>query len=150
MKLEEAIQQNAFSSERIKAGINLYYTSSQLNYSNSQALKAYNISLQQFNILRILRGQKGSPIAMKDIACRMIDKMSNASRLVEKLRCKGLIERSVNTDDRRSVEIVITNAGLEVLEEASKEVEDKVINYLSAVPKEDIERLNKILDKINE
>ena len=150
MRLEEAIKQDSFSDERIKAGINIYYTSSQLNYQHNQALKAYNISLQQFNILRILRGQKGVPIAMKDVSCRMIDKMSNASRLVEKLRSKGLIERNTNHEDRRSVEIIITDAGLEVLEKASHDVEQRVTMYLGGIPKKEIQMLNMILDKINE
>jgi len=150
MKLEEAIQQESFSDERIKAGINIYYTSSQLNYQHNLALKSFNLSLQQFNILRILRGQKGVPIAMKDVSCRMIDKMSNASRLVEKLRLKGLIERTINEEDRRSVAIVITEAGMSVLEDASREVEACVTDYLDGVQGKEIEMLNTILDKINE
>ena len=88
MKIEQEIQQTVFESEYQKANINLLFTASWLNQKSAKALKPFNISWQQFNILRILRGMGDKPATIKILTERMIDKMSNASRLVEKLKQK--------------------------------------------------------------
>lgn len=150
MKLESAIKQETFPSERIKAGINLNYTVSQLSYHQNRALKPYGLSVQQFNILRILRGQKGCAVSIKELSSRMIDKMSNASRLVEKLRAKTMVERSICEDDRRSVNVFITHYGLEVLQEASDAIEQVLEGFMQHMPDAEIKRLNLILDLINQ
>ena len=93
MKIEEAIQQKSFSNEYQKVHINVLYTAAYLSQIASSALKPYKISWQQFNILRILRGLQPEPATVKLLTERMIDKMSNASRLVEKLKQKGYVEK---------------------------------------------------------
>lgn len=148
MKIEEAIQQKQFKSEHQKAHINVLYTASFLNQKTLHALKPYNISPQQFNILRILRGRHPEPASVKLLTEKMIDKMSNASRLVEKLRLKGLVERESCDDDRRKVDVKITTSGLELLEQASNTIEQMMLQELSAITAEEAEILNQVLDKL--
>jgi DNA-binding MarR family transcriptional regulator len=143
----EAIKQEKFKSEYIKADINIAYTYSYFSGQKARVLKEFDISLAQFNILRILKGLKGEPASIKLLAERMIDKMSNASRLVEKLKNKGLVNRYGCPNDRRQVEIFITEKGMEVIEEASKALE-KSINDSQNISEEEARELNHILDKM--
>src|SRR5690606_30228216 len=109
--------------------------------------KPYGISPEQYNVLRILKGQEGEPITVSSIQDRMINKMSNASRLVEKLKTKGLIKRTECSKDRRQVDIVITDNGLELLKNLKAQVEldnKKSINLNT----DEIEQLNSLLDKL--
>lgn len=116
MRLEEEIKQNKkFTSEYEKLAVNIMYTASWLEARNIQRLKPYGISPQQYNVLRILRGSSPKPLMLGEIAIRMIDKNSNATRLVEKLRLKGLVKREVCESNRRQVDIIITNKGLDLL-----------------------------------
>ena len=127
VKLEQAIQQKQFKSEFQKAQINVLYTAAWLNQQATQSLKPYKISVQQFNILRILRGMHPEPATVKLLTERMIDKMSNASRLVEKLYQKGLVERKSCASDRRRVDIVITKKGLDLVAKASETLESATL-----------------------
>jgi len=147
MRIEEEIEQKQFANEYIKAGINIMFTASFLIHKNTQVLKPFGISIQQFNILRILRGLHPEPATIKLLTKRMIDKTSNASRLVERLRQKGLVERHECEFDRRKVDILITEAGLELVNEASTALEtaDKILYPIS---KEEAKTLNAILDKL--
>lgn len=147
MRIEEEIKQRVFKSPIQKVQINIIFTAAWLNQQTSSSLKPYQLSWQQFNILRILRGMHPEPASVKLLTERMIDKMSNASRLVEKLKQKGLVERTVCLDDRRRVEVVITDQGLEVLEQASKEVEKRMLKCMEALSEEDALLLSDLLDK---
>ena len=148
MRIEDAIQQKVFSSEYQKVQINILYTASWLSQLSAQVLKPYNISWQQFNLLRILRGRYPEPATVKILMERMIDKMSNTSRLVEKLRQKGLVERKSSDDDRRQVEVTITPLGLEVLEEASDAMEKQLSTLMDRICEEEASQVNFILDKL--
>ena len=117
MSLEEDIKQERFSSEYQKLAINIAYTNSYLTNLLNKYLKPYDLSMQQYNVLRILRGQHPKPVSINTITDRMIDKMSNASRLVEKLRKKTMILRQTCTTDKRQVDVCITTKGLEILAE---------------------------------
>ncbi len=147
--LEEAIKQKKFVSDRLRLAVNLYYTQSQLQYENNTLLKPFNLSVQQYNILRIVRGQKGTPISIRDITDRMIDEMSNASRLVEKMRKKGLVDRKVCPEDRRRVEIYLTREGEEILASASDCLEQQIEERLNVLTLDEVKQLNTLLDKIN-
>ncbi|MBY0427157.1 MAG: MarR family transcriptional regulator [Cytophagales bacterium] len=147
MKLEDEIKQKKFANEYQKLAINIQYTSSWLYLKNVHALKPYDISPEQFNVLRILRGQYPNPSSILLIIERMLDKSSNASRIVEKLRVKGLVERKECLTDRRLVDVVITDKGLELLKALDIEVQ-KWLDYLSVIPLEDAEKMNDWLDKI--
>jgi DNA-binding MarR family transcriptional regulator len=148
MKIEQEIQQKVFESEYQKANINLLFTASWLNQKSAKVLKPYNISWQQFNILRILRGMGDKPATIKTLTERMIDKMSNASRLVEKLKQKGLVERMSCPSDRRQVDILITKEGLSILEEASKAMENALSDISDNFSEEEAKTLNELLDRM--
>ena len=130
MKIEEEIKQKKFKDVYHKAHINVLFTASWLSKHSTDLLKPYHISIQQFNILRILRGLYPEPATVKLLTERMIDKMSNASRLVEKLKQKGLVERRVCPSDRRRVDVRITEDGLQLLGEVSSVLEDGLNNKI--------------------
>ncbi len=148
MRIEDAIQQKKFVNELQKVHINVLFTATFLSQQSSTLLKPFNISWQQFNILRILRGMNPEPATVKLLTERMIDKMSNASRLVEKLKNKGLVERIACEEDRRRVNISITAKGLEVLKEASKCMEERFHTAYSGINEEEAKQLNELLDKM--
>lgn len=146
MKLEQEISQKKFKSEYQKAAINLIYTSNWVSAQHSSQLKSYGITPQQFNILRILRGQFPQPASIKLLKERMLDKMSDASRLVDKLLVKGLLERKTSKDDRRNVDVIITKKGLELLE--TLDYLDNSFNSIITLTNEEVEQLNNLLDKL--
>jgi len=147
MKLEEEIGQKKFKSDIQKMLINILYTSNWLQYKFSEYLKEYEITVQQFNILRILRGQYPNPARMHLLQERMLDKMSNASRLVERLRKKSLVVRKICKNDRRAVDVKITDSGMALLKELdSKEYEWQ--SRFKNMNEKDIKKLNKILDNL--
>ncbi len=149
MKLEDAIKQAPFVNQHIRAAVNLSYTVARLaNYENN-ILKPFHLSIQQYNILRILKGQRGNAIGIKEIGQRMIDQMSNASRLVEKLRSKGLVVRKACLSDRRCVEIVLTEKGENLVIQARKELDNGIINRMNCLNAEETKDLNALLDKLN-
>jgi len=115
MTIDEEIHQTNWSSFRQKAMVNTMFTSRVLEEMSVSLLKEHDLTLPQFNILRILRGQKGNPATVKLLTERMLDKSSNASRLVDKLLEKRLVQRVSCPNDRRAVEVTITPIGLEVL-----------------------------------
>ncbi len=145
--LHEEIQQTKFRNERHKAVINIIFTGNWLTSEHSRFLKEFNLSEQQFNILRILRGQAGEPASISLLKERMLDKMSDVSRLVERLRVSGLVERSVCEQDRRAVEVVITKQGLELLRRIDARA-DEVDSIVSSLTDEELRFLNFLLDKV--
>lgn len=148
MSIEKEIVQNKFESEQIKAMINFIYTANGLTLHQSQFFKQFGISSQQYNILRILKGQYPKTATVNLLIERMLDKSSNASRLVEKLKQKGLVNRVQNKEDRRSVNVKITTSGIELLEKISKSHGE--INVLNVLTDEEAVFFNQILDKIRE
>ena len=146
--LEEEINQKDFKNEHQKALVNIQVTSARVTGQMNKMLKPYNISIQQFNLLRILRGANPEPISIKILAERMIDKNSNASRLVEKLRKKELVERTLSAEDRRRVNVIITKEGLNVLSEASNIIETDMFEQMRAISVEQAKQLNLALDQL--
>jgi DNA-binding MarR family transcriptional regulator len=122
MKIEDEIQQKEFRSEMQKTLINIIFTANWVSLKFTQSLKHYDITMPQYNVLRILKGQKGTPATINSITERMLDKSSNASRLVDKLNSKGFAERRECPVDRRACDVVITEKGQELLKEIDKEV----------------------------
>lgn len=148
MRLEEEIKQSKFKDEFHKLGVNIIYSASWMSSKHLTVLKQFNLSIQQFNILRILKGRHPEPASVKLLTERMIDKMSNASRLVEKLKQKGWVERTSCPSDRRQVDIAITAEGMRVIDEASKVTETEVNETLSVLTVEEAKQLNDLLDKM--
>lgn len=147
MTIEKEIQTASFLTAHHKMMVNLSYTHSWLQTKHAEWLKPFDLSIQQFNILRILRGQFPKPASVNLLINRMVDKNSNASRLVEKLRLKELVARKPNKIDRRQVDILITNEGLDLLNELDKKYDDfeKQFHHLSM---EEAETLSNLLDKL--
>lgn len=147
MKIEEEIKQKPFKDAYSKAMVNLLYTHSYLVSRQSRLFKPYGLSPEQYNVLRILRGKHPEPTTVSSIQDRMLNKMSNASRLVEKLKQKGMVERKECAEDRRQVDITITDKGLETLSLLESEV--KKFNRDSIqLSEEEVNQLNELLDKL--
>jgi DNA-binding MarR family transcriptional regulator len=147
MSLEEEIRQTNFTNSFEKAAINILVTASWLHNHNSNRLKPYLITPEQYNVLRILKGSHPKALKLADITARMIDKNSNATRLVEKLKQKGLVDRTICEGNRRQVDISIKDEGLLKLDAIEKD-QDNFLNLLQHITADEAEELNRILDKL--
>jgi DNA-binding MarR family transcriptional regulator len=147
MGLETDIKQKKFDTENEKAVINILYTASWIDTTNIKRFKPFGITTQQFNVLRILRGSHPKKLMLSDIASRMIDKNSNATRLVEKLRLNGLVTREQCPENRRQVDIAITQKGLDLLAEIDTHNDTWLKNFKSLTVQE-FKTLNDLLDKL--
>ena len=147
MPIEKDIKQEKFETEYQKVAVNILFTSSWLYNTNAMRLKAFGVTPEQFNVLRILRGSHPKKMMLSDIAGRMIDKSSNATRLVEKLKQKGLVKREICEDNRRQVDIMITSKGLDLLARIDKD-SDSWATMLRNISKTEAQELNRILDKV--
>jgi DNA-binding MarR family transcriptional regulator len=148
MKIEEAIQQKKFTSEFEKLVVNIIYTSRWLEYEEGKLFRKYDITLPQYNLLRILRGQYPKAASVNLLIERMLDKSSNASRIVETLRKKGLVDRKECKADRRKVDVIINEKGLEMLDAASFEMTTLHEKHKKILTITEAEQLNKLLDKL--
>lgn len=148
MGIKKDTQQQVPESEYQKVQINILFTASWINLQTTKLLKQYNISPQQFNILRILKGMHPEPATVKLLTERMIDKMSNASRLVEKLKQKGLVEREASEEDRRRVDVYITPEGIDLIEKASQAIDSSTEQNMSILNQKEAAELNRLLDLI--
>lgn len=147
-KLEDEIKQKKFSNEFQKLAINIMFSSAWLESRFSQVMKPHGISLQQYNILRILKGQYPAPAPLKLLTERMIDKMSNTSRLVEKLVKKDLVERKTCEVNRRQVDILITQKGIDLLANVAKMVDME--GQRMSISEAEAAGMNELLDKMRE
>ena len=146
-RIEDEIQQVTFRNDLSKAGINLIYTGTWLKTAHSNFFKSFGITWPQHNLLRILRGQKGNPINVNAVKERMMDKSSNVSRITEKLQKKKLIECRPSAIDKRSVEVSITQKGLDLLAKVEGRVPE-INNLLGHLEPSELLLLNMLLDKI--
>ncbi len=147
MRLEDEIQTKAFGSERQKLHVNLIYTS---NWGQSRAAKTFSmhgITAQQYNILRILRGQFPKPCNIQLLKERMLDKQPDVSRLIDRLVQKNLANRKVCLEDRRKMDILITETGLELLASMQADV-DAFGDWANHLNDDEVLQLNTLLDKL--
>lgn len=149
MKIEDEIKQSTFKSEYHKAYINLLYTSNWLEQEQSNIFKPFGITLPQYNVLRILRGQHPKPATVSLLIERMLDKTSNASRIVDKLEVKGLVTRKQCPNDRRTVDVLIPDKGLSLLKEMD-EIDGGSKNGIRNLTEAETTELNRLLDKIRD
>ncbi len=147
MNVEEIIKTSKKIPLEPRTLIHLQLVHNKVNEAMNAALKPFEVSLQQFNVLRILRGQQGKPANLSTLNERMVTKMSNTTRLVDKLLVKGFVNRTVCPSNRRKVEIVITDSGLKALEQMDKSLEVAHQVIYQNFDKEDLEKLNELLDK---
>ncbi len=147
MNVEEIIKTTKKIPLESRTLIHLSLVHNQNNEMMNAALKPFEVSLQQFNVLRILRGQKGKPANLSTLNERMVTKMSNTTRLVDKLLLKGYVNRAICETNRRKVEIMITDLGMEVLSKMDKAVNSAEKKAVSKLSREELELLNTLLDK---
>ncbi len=148
MGIQKDINQSKFRTEYQKGVINLIFTYNWLTEKLKNIFERDDITLQQYNILRILRGA-GQPLSTLQIRQRMLDKMSDTSRIVDRLLVKGLVKKKVSDTDKRLVDVSITIKGASLLKKMDA-YEDEMDNILAGLNKEETKTLNTLLDKIRE
>lgn len=129
MKIEEEIKQQRFVSPNQKAVINLLYTANWLLTRQKEVFRPHNLTLQQFNILRILRGQHPKSISATEIKSRMLDKNSDVSRLLDRMTAKGLVSKKTSINDKRAADVNLTSEGIALLTELDK-IQHQIDNIL--------------------
>ena len=147
MRIEEEIHQKKFRNEYQKATVNLIYTNNWMMTKQKRFLGEYGITPQQYNVLRILKGQNPGSISTSAIRERMLDRSSDASRIVDRIHKQGLVEKKICPTDKRLVDVKISPKGLKLLEEIEKEVE-KMDTVFSNLSNEEAAELNRLLDKL--
>nr|WP_294938883.1 MarR family transcriptional regulator [uncultured Flavobacterium sp.] len=147
MKIEEEIKSTVELSLAKKVLLNLSFTRNVVGDKFMEILKPYDLSSEQYNVLRILRGQKGKPANMCLIQERMIAKTSNTTRLVDKLLLKELVTREVCPENRRKMEVQITQKGLAVLAELDSKVIEHENSFAKKLTESELEELNNLLEK---
>jgi MarR family 2-MHQ and catechol resistance regulon transcriptional repressor len=147
MGIDQDILQSKFRNEHQKATLNLIYTSNWINERTKELFAPEDITPQQFNILRILRGSHPQPLSTLQIRERMLDKMSDTSRIVDRLIAKGVVKKAICKDDRRLVDVMITEKGRKLLERLDTR-QDDMDNIIGNLSKKEATTLSELLDKI--
>jgi len=147
MNIEEEIKQRKFRNEYQKVAINLIYSSNWLLNRHKDFFSKLEITQQQYNVLRILKGQHPNAISTSEIKIRMLDKNSDTSRIVDRLENKSLVKKNLCEHDKRLVDVSITDQGLEVLNQSDKLI-DELDNIISNLTIEEAKELNLLLDKL--
>ena len=147
MKIEEVLKSTAPMDDSKKIILNILYTQNVVIESFNEIAKPYEISGEQYNVLRILRGQKGNPANMYSIQERMLAKTSNTTRLVDKLLLKDLVTRNVCPENRRKIEFLITQKGLDLLMELDPKVNAHEAFFSNNLSAEEQISLNQLLEK---
>ena len=147
MSIEKDIRQTKFASTRQKAMINILYTYGWMLEKIKNILAKENITHQQFNILRILRGSHPKPLSTLQIRLLMLDTMSDTSRIVDRLVIKGLVKKTVSSTDKRLVDIMITTKGRNLLKKLDAEA-DLVSEVMHTISEEEAGQLSDLLDHL--
>ncbi|MCC7302104.1 MAG: MarR family transcriptional regulator [Bacteroidia bacterium] len=148
MRLEDEIRQTkGFRNPLERTLVNIHFTSRWLEGLQAEFMRPHDLTIQQYNILRILRGAHPEPVTVKTLRERMLDKMSDTSRLVEKLRKKGMISRKLCKSDRRNVDVTITEKGIATLSEIDHAFTG-LYRKLEVLPEKEIILLGELLDRI--
>lgn len=147
MGIDQDISQTRFRNEHQKAALNIIYTYNWMTEQSKSIFAPEDITQQQFNILRILRGSYPQPLSTLQIRERMLDRMSDTSRIVDRLIAKGLVKKGTCKGDRRLVDVMITDKGQKLLERLDKR-QDELDNILGNLTKKEATLLSELLDKI--
>jgi DNA-binding MarR family transcriptional regulator len=148
MGIEQDIQQTNFRNEHQKLGINIMYTANWLNEKIAGILSQEDITQQQYNILRILRGAD-KPLSTLQIRARMLDKMSDTSRIVDRLVSKELVEKNTCPTDKRLVDVVISKKGYTVLEKLDQ-LNHHLDSLMKGISEKEADIMNQLLDQLRE
>jgi len=146
MTLENDINQRVFRSEYQKSIINLIYTFNWVNEKLNRSFEPFDITQQQFNILRILRGA-GTPLSTLQIRQRMLDRMSDTSRIVDRLVKKGMVKKTICREDRRLVDVLLTDKGKKLLQSMDG-MNEEMESIFKSLSEAEARHLNTLLDKI--
>ncbi|HEX6915982.1 MAG TPA: MarR family transcriptional regulator [Chitinophagaceae bacterium] len=149
MKLEDALKSGKFRSPQQKASLNCLYTAWWIKSLLSKVLKTFGLTHEQYNVLRILRGKHPEQMCVRDIASRMMEKNSNVPRIIDRLVAKKWVKRSTSAIDKRETVITITAAGLGILEDATKNI-DQLFDSTLTLNEEEANQLNNLLEKLRE
>ncbi len=147
-ELENILKSTSSISEAKTTVISIFHVNSKIKDTLLLQLKPYDLSIEQYNVMRILRGQKGKSINLQDIQERMINNMSNTTRLVDKLLKKKFVKRTICKNNRRKVEISITDLGLNVLNELDPVIESTEQKITKHLNKKELKQLNNLLLKL--
>jgi DNA-binding MarR family transcriptional regulator len=147
MKLEEALKTTRFQNETHKVTLNILYTAYWLKTNVSQWLKDSDLTSEQFNVLRILKGKDPEAMCVRDIASRMIEKSSNVPRIIDRLVAKNLVKRFPSTEDKRETLMELTDFGKETLLKANETLEQHTEGMIH-MEEEDARMLNELLEKL--
>ncbi|HWS59679.1 MAG TPA: MarR family transcriptional regulator [Flavobacterium sp.] len=147
MKIEDELKSTVPLNISKKIILNILYTHNVVIENFSEILKPYDLSVEQYNVLRILRGQKGNPANMCVIQERMLAKTSNTTRLVDKLLLKCFVTRNVCPENRRKIEVQVTQKGLDILTELDPKVKEHEDSFSKNLNSEELELLNELLEK---
>jgi len=149
MKLEKEIKTKEISNERIKAVLEILFTASYINHKHSLHLKPYNISPQQYNIMRILRGSHPSALSMSQVVERMLEKSPHSTRMMDKLCAHGYAERKRSEIDRRKVFVKISEHGLKIMKELDQ-IHPQFMQFTHNLTTEEANQLIGILEKLRD
>jgi len=147
MKIEEVIKTNSNLEDSKKIILNIFYTQNVIGDKFNEIVKPYDLSNEQYNVLRILRGQKGCPANMYIIQERMLSKNSNTTRLIDKLLLKNFVTREVCPENRRKIEVLITEKGLELLEILDPKITEYEDLFAANLSSSEKEQLITLLEK---
>lgn len=147
MRLEDAIKTTKFTDENHKASLNVLYTSYWLKNNYSKVMKEGGLTLEQYNILRILKGKYPQTMCIKDIAERIIEKSSNVPRIINRLIMKKLVKRSVSKEDKRESLITLTEKGIAILAETTVQI-NSLATQIIGLTNEEAAQLNSLLEKM--
>ena len=149
VKLENALLSTKFSSEVQKASLNVLYSAWWLKSITSKELKDFDLTHEQYNVLRILKGKYPDQLCVKDIARRMIEKSSNVPRIIDRLEIKKLVKRTVSETDKRETLITITKSGLSILESSTSKL-NKLHACMQNLTEKEAQQLNQLLEKMRQ
>ena len=149
MKLEDAIKSNKFRNNTHKAALNILYTAWWLKTVMSKELKEYGLTHEQYNVLRILKGKHPEQICVKEITCRMIERNSNVPRIVDRLEAKKLVKRVASDTDKRETKIVLTQAGINILQHSTDRI-NKIMDDAIVISEKKAALLNQVLEELRD
>lgn len=148
MKIEKLLKTSSNLPLSKKVVVNILYTYGIVNGKLNDVLKPYDISIQQFNVLRILRGQNGKPASLSTVQKRMINNMSNTTRLIDKLIKKRYVEKEINQTNKRKIDIIITNQGTDFLKEIDNLIDSTEKDIVNSLSKDETLELIRLLGKL--
>ncbi len=149
VKLEDALKSTKFKSPQQKASLNCLYTAWWIKSVLSRELKNFDLTQEQYNVLRILKGKHPEQMCVRDIASRMMEKSSNVPRIVDRLVAKKWVKRSTSAIDKRETVITLNPSGIEVLESSTKKI-DQLFDTILTITDTEANQLNHLLEKLRE